>query len=131
MELVQRDRETSAVWALAYLKVAASEGHGFLNDVQYDHAVDQFESLAFEMDPTHPKSAIDVKAHGDFYEMRDKGGVLRKINLRAYFILVDKPNKTLIVIGAYKKEDEDQTPKHIVIKMKNRAKYVKSLLLGS
>jgi len=128
MELVRREVETGAAWSLAYLKAAANEGHGFLSEIQYDHAVDLFESLAFEPDPTHPKVAIDIQPHGEFYELRDKGGVLRKINLRVYFILVDKPTKTIVVIGSYKKEDEAQTPKHIVIKMKNRAKHVRTLL---
>lgn len=128
MELVKKGLGENAVWALAYLKVSAEEGHSFLTDLQYDHAVEQFEALALEQDPTHPKAAISVQPHGEFMELRDKGGVLRKINLRVYFILIDRPTKTIVVIGAYKKEDEAQTPKHIVIKMRNRAKYVRTLM---
>ncbi len=128
MEIVKRELETGALWSMAYLRAAAKEGHGFLTDLQYDHAVDQFEELAFEEDPSHPKVAIDIRPHGDFFELRDKGGVLRKINLRCYFILLDKPTKTIVVLGAYKKEDEAQTPQHIVLKMKNRARYVRTQL---
>lgn len=127
MSLIRRELE-NAVWSLAYLEIAADEGRRFLNEVQYDHALDQLESLAFEDDPSHPKVAIDVRTHGDFLELRDKGGVLRKINLRVYFILVDQPTKTIVVLGAYKKEDEDQTPKHIVVTMKNRARLARQLL---
>jgi hypothetical protein len=127
MDLVRREVE-NATWDLAYLKVASEEGRTFLSEVQYDHAVHQFEALACEKDPSHPKCAVDVQSHGDFLEMRDKGGVLRKINLRVYFILVDKPSKTIVVLGAYKKEDEGQTPRQVVIKMRNRAKVAKSLL---
>jgi hypothetical protein len=129
MEVVRRKIEAGAKWSLSYLKVAAEEGRKILTqDVQYDHAVDQVELLACEDDPTHPKALLEVQQHGDFYELKEKGGVLRKINLRVYFILVDRPTKTLWVIGCYKKEDEGQTPRQIVIKMKTRAKYVRDRL---
>ncbi len=127
MDLVRREVD-EAIWGLAYLKVASSEGRTFLNEMQYDHAVEQFEILACEKDPSHPGRGLDVQPHGDFFELRDKGGVLRKINLRVYFILIDKPTKTIVVLGAYKKEDEGQTPKRVVIKMKNRARIVRTLL---
>src|SRR4051794_9773379 len=91
-----------AQWALAYLPVAADEGRKFLNDDQYAHAVGLIEALAFEQDPTHPKT-VDVRPFKgmDFFEVRDKGGVLGKINLRIFFT-VDHDRKRIVVLGAIK-----------------------------
>ena len=56
-----------------------------------------------------------------FYELRDKGGVLGKINVRVYFAIIgDK--KIILTLSAYKKEDEGKTPKHVIVRARNRLK---------
>ena len=113
MELNFRSGEggSAAKWAPAYLEESAVEARKFLNELQYQHAVQQVLSLCEEDDPTHPV-LTDVGAVDEFYELRDKGGVLGKINLRVFF-WVSKESRTIAVLGACKKEAENQTPTRI------------------
>ncbi len=85
-------------WNVAYLSVARDEAMGFLNDEQYAHSVDLVRALASEPDPTHPMT-VTVETVEDFYELKDKGGVLGKINLRIYFV-VERRDKTILIISA-------------------------------
>jgi len=113
-------------WKLAYFEISAQEARSFLTEEQYEHAVEQFEELALEEDPTHPKTA-DVRSIEGFHELRDKGGVLGKINLRVYFS-VCKPARMIVVLGAYKKESEAQTPNWIVRRIKQRQRLLEEHL---
>jgi hypothetical protein len=107
-------------WELSYLDVAEAEGRKILTEAQYAHIVGLFDELATENDPRN-SSSQDVKAIDEFYELRDKGGVLGKINMRTFFAVL---GKTIVVLGNYKKEDEGQTPGHVKIKIRNRLRQV-------
>jgi hypothetical protein len=96
------------LWSVYYLSSARDEAMGFLNEAQYAHVVDLVRALASEPDPTHPVT-VTVKAVEDFYELKDKGGVLGKINLRVYFT-VNSKEKAIVVLAAIKKEEDGQTP---------------------
>lgn len=113
-----------ATWKLAYLDIAAKEGRKFLDDARYAHAVSLCEQLATEESPTMPH-AIDVRAVEDFHELRDKGGVLGKINLRIFFVIRDR---TIVVLGCFKKENEGQTPTYVKIRMRNRIRFLDDVL---
>lgn len=122
MKIKHRQPMTGAHWNLSYLEVSQQEGRDFLNDDQYENVVDQFEVLAQEHDPTHSTTA-DIEPIDEFYELRDKGGILGKINLRVYFAVWPR-FKTLVVLGAIKKEAEGQCPPHVVIRMRHRKRNV-------
>jgi hypothetical protein len=107
-----------AIWALAYVDIADSDGRGFLDADQYAHAVELFDELASETDPRRPRK-LSVKKIDQFFELRDKGGILGKINLRVFFAVLDA-SKTILVLGSIKKEDEGAVPRYIVTKMRNR-----------
>ena len=96
------------LWSVYYLSAAREEAMGFLNECQYGHVIDLMRALASEPDPTHPLT-VKVQAIDDFYELKDKGGVLGKINLRIFFT-VDHKEKTILVLAAIKKEEDGQTP---------------------
>lgn len=106
------------LWSVYYLSVAREEATAFLNDGQYAHAVDLVRALASEADPTHP-ATVTVEAVEGFFELKDKGGILGKINLRVYFTVSPK-EKTIVVLGAIKKEAEGQTPAWVKIRIRNR-----------
>lgn len=106
------------LWLVYYLSVAREEAEGFLNGEQYAHAVDLVRALASEADPTHPVT-VTVEAVEDFYELKDKGGILGKINLRIYFMASSK-DRAIVVLGAIKKETEGQTPMWVKIRIRNR-----------
>lgn len=96
------------LWSVYYLSTARDEAMSFLNDAQYAHAVDLVRALASEPDPTHPVT-VTVEAVENFYELKDKGGVLGKINLRLYFTVRQKDN-AIVILAAIKKEEDGQTP---------------------
>ena len=105
-------------WRPAYLRAAASDARSFLTEAQYEHAVQQVRLLCDEDDPTHPR-LLDVDAIEDFHELRDKHGVLGKINLRVYFWVCSE-FRTVVVLGAWNKRVEGKTPPRIVGRMKGR-----------
>lgn len=107
-------------WNVAYLSVAREEAMRFLNEEQYAHAVDLVRALASEPDPTHP-STVTVETIEEFFELKDKGGVLGKINLRVYFI-IDRSEKLIVILDAIKKEADGQTPTWVKIRVRNRVR---------
>ncbi|MCW5775080.1 MAG: hypothetical protein KIS87_01365 [Phycisphaeraceae bacterium] len=106
------------LWSVYYLSVARDEAMAFLNGGQYAHVVDLVRALATEPDPSHP-TTVTVEAIEDFYELKDKGGILGKINLRVYFTLNSK-EKAIVILGAIKKEADGQAPAWVKIRIRNR-----------
>jgi hypothetical protein len=116
----------TAQWELGYLEAAEKDARRFLTEEQYAHAVQLFDELAYEADPTKSETQ-DVRKIQEFHELRDKGGVLGKINLRVYFVVVED-RRLILVLAAYKKEDEGQVPSHIVTRVRNRLQIAKSIM---
>ena len=106
------------LWNVWILNKAYEEARGILNETQYDYVAAQVQSLATEADPTHSQ-LCSVDAIGDFHELREKHGVLGKINLRVFFFL-DHLRRAIVIIGAFKKENNGPTPPATVITMTRR-----------
>lgn len=96
------------LWSVHYLASARDEAMSFLNEVQYAHVADLVRALASESNPARPMT-VTVEAVEDFYELKDKGGVLGKINLRVFFT-VNQAEKVILILAAIKKEDDGKTP---------------------
>jgi hypothetical protein len=90
----------------------------FLNDAQKEYAIEQMRELARAKSPSL-SPVLDVRPIEQYHELRDKGGVLGKINLRIYFY-IDKGQRTIVVLGADKKEQDGQTSQAIKIRMRHR-----------
>ena len=80
----------------------------FLDYQQYAHIVGLVRELARQEDPTHT-STVDVRPVEDFHEIRDKVGVLGRINVRVFFFFY-KPTRTIVVIGAIKEGEQRPYP---------------------
>ncbi|MBN2209997.1 MAG: hypothetical protein JW709_01260 [Sedimentisphaerales bacterium] len=117
---------TTPIWNLGYLDIAESEARKFLTDDQYAYVVQLFDELAYELNPLESKTQ-DVRKIDEFYELRDKGGILGKINVRIYFAIIEKA-KLILALSAYKKEDEGPPPQHIIIRSRHRLRYAKEKL---
>lgn len=117
----------ASVWLLGYVTTAQDDAKKFLTPEQYAHAVRQFDELAAEQNPRKSLTQ-DVRPIDEFYELREKGGILGRINLRAYFAVFDEA-RLILVLGCYKKEDDGQTPPFIKIKMRNRLRFAKTIIL--
>jgi len=127
LDLVKRsDTGPNTKWTPAYLRKAADEARAILNDVQYAYVVQQILLLCEEEDPSHPV-LLDVDAIEDFYELRDKGGVLGRINLRVYF-WISRPRRMVVVLGVWKKEADGKTPVWMVRRMVGRRRIVEALV---
>lgn len=96
------------LWNVEVLTQAYSEARHFLTEPQYKHLSRQIRELARQEDPTHSET-IDIRAIDNFFELRDKGGILRKINARVFFSCI-KESRTIIILGAVKKENEGSIP---------------------
>jgi len=105
-------------WTVAIIDVAFGEVMKFLTDGQYEHLAMQVKELAREDDPTHSRTA-SVAQIENYYELRDKGGILGKKNVRVYFGM-DKLKQSLVILGGLKKENDGQTPDGTRILMRRR-----------
>jgi hypothetical protein len=105
-------------WNVGILDFAFDEVRGFLTEAQYSHISMQIKELARESDPTHSQTASVDQIH-DYHELREKGGVLGKINVRIYFG-VDKEKHTILILGGLKKENNGPTPDGTRISMRRR-----------
>jgi len=117
--------EQTPLWGLGYLDVAEKDARRYLNDDQYAHVVELFDQLACEQNP-RLSDTQDIRPIDQFFELRDKGGILGKINLRVYFAVFDE-EKLLVALGCRKKEEEHQVPAFVVVKMRNRFRVAKRL----
>ena len=125
-EAQQGTRTETPKWTLAYLDIVETEARKFLTDNQYTHVVGLFDELAYEPEPWRSQTQ-NVEKIEDFYELKEKGGVLGKINVRVYFAIIDK-RKLIMALAAYKKEAEGQTPTHMIIRVRNRLRQAMKLL---
>lgn len=89
-----------------------------MSEAQYAHVVDLLRALASEADPTHATTA-DVRSVEEFFEIRDKGGILGRINVRVFFV-VRPEDKQIIVLGAINKSAEGPTPTWAKVRIRNR-----------
>jgi phage-related protein len=95
-----------------------AEAMSFLTPGQYWHLSAQVRELALSEQPTNSET-IDVQPIRDFYEIRDKGGILQKINARVFFF-VHHQTRTIVVLGAINKKNDGQTPAGTVRTMRRR-----------
>jgi hypothetical protein len=105
-------------WHVWMLSLVHDEVCGFLNKVQYQHMAMQVKELAGEDDPTHSTTASVLPVE-DYFELRDKGGVLGKKNVRVYFG-IDGTKKSIVILGGIKKESDGRLPEGTRILMNRR-----------
>lgn len=126
-DLVLPDVQPSGKYRVGYLPKARTEGMKILGPVGYAYAVRQAERLRYWDDPEEMK-LLRIEEVDEFFELKLKGNVLGKTNLRVFFSVFDAPEYKVIVLGAYKKEEEDQLPRHVILGMRNRKRVVGTML---
>lgn len=105
-------------WDLDLLDQSHSEAMSFLDEDQYDHIARQYRELAMEVEPTIC-TTVDVRPIEDFYELRDKGGILKKLNVRSFFCMC-RACRTMAALGTINKKNDGKTPDHVRILMRFR-----------
>lgn len=96
------------LWNIDILDIAYEEAMSFLSAPQYGHLAEQMKDLAGQLDPSH-SATQSVDQIENFLELRDKGGILGKLNVRIFFYL-DKPKSSIVVLGTINKQNEGPTP---------------------
>jgi hypothetical protein len=100
------------------LELPRREAREFLTIGQYVHVTDFVKQLvgfgrrAYDM-------TMRISPLGDFWELKEKGGLLGRINVRVYFAHV-KENNEIVVLSTFKKEDDGQAPSYIIYRLRNR-----------
>jgi hypothetical protein len=111
---IGKGRPPGYQWNVLVLDQAHNEAQAILMPIQYVHVREQVRSLARDVDPSH-SVLLDVDAIEDFFELREKGGPLGKINLRVFFGLDTRKSgrgkrHAIVVLGVVKKENNGATP---------------------
>jgi hypothetical protein len=113
-------------WTVLILDVAFKEAMKFLDENQYDHVARQFRELAKCREPTQCQT-VDVRNIEDFFELRDKGGILGRINIRVFFH-VDRERRKVAVLGTINKTNDGKTPAGVRIQMRRRKRQYQDLM---
>lgn len=111
-------RPPKYLWNCLYLAIAREETAANLDEAQYHHLVEQFQELARHDDPSRSE-VLSVDRIEDFFELRDKGGPLGRINVRVFY-LIDKGKRAVVVLGFIKKQAEGKTPLGDIVRMRRR-----------
>ncbi len=107
-------------WNVWFLTLASEEAGKFLSDEQYEHVAMQFRELAGHEDPSHSNTvSVRKLAPEDFCELREKGGVLGRINVRGFYG-IDDARRSIVVLGAINKKNDGPTPHGTVITIRRR-----------
>jgi len=105
-------------WSLKYWPDAIKEAK-FLTSEQYWHLADQLKDIASTDEPTK-SSTVEIAPIGGFWELKDKGAILRKLNVRVFFVTDTEEPRSIIVLGVHKKEDEGQLRRSVVVRIERR-----------
>ena len=105
-------------WVVVALDVAKAEGRKILSRAQYEHIKEVLKRLV-DFGDKDELSDLSIEPIGSFWELREKGGILGRINLRVYFGTLPE-DWELVVAKTYKKEDDGKTPPHIVDLVEHR-----------
>jgi hypothetical protein len=73
---------------------------------------------------------VDVAKVNQFWVLHDKGGILRKTNIRVFFVTEDSgTRKEIVVLGVHKKEEEGKLRRSVVERIDRRLRLYKECLV--
>ena len=122
-ELTFPEDQTPGRYRVGYLEKAKREGKKLLSAIQYAYAVRQAARLR-DWDDKEEMSLLRIEPVESFYELKLKGNVLGRTNIRVFFAVFGDPIYRAVVLGVYQKDEEGDLPSHIVISMRNRKREV-------
>lgn len=95
-----------------------SEARSMLTENQYWESVQLVKRLAGFGNPAETAD-LSIRKFGEFWELRLKGGFLKRINLRIYFAYVAE-RREVVVLMAYKKEEDRRTCPSVKLTLEDR-----------
>jgi hypothetical protein len=116
---VETELKAKSIWQEVFVpQIVRLEAREFLTIGQYVHVTDFVKQLVGFGRKDYDRTMRIEEIQG-FWELKEKGSVLGKINLRVYFTYVSESNK-IVILSAYKKEDDGAAPPHIILRLKER-----------
>jgi sRNA-binding carbon storage regulator CsrA len=106
-------------YTLKVLAGAAKDCEGFLTPGQRCHVRDLWWRLSAWGNNSELSDLRVEKLQGSLWELKAKGSVLGKTNVRIYFAPLAK-QRQVVILGVWKKEQVGKTPSHILRRMQNR-----------
>lgn len=106
-------------WNVEALATALDDAAGFLDRGRRRHLADKFRILARLDEPSRGGGEADVRPVEDFFELRDKGGTLGRLNVRVFFHL-HKPTRTIAILAAIHKQNDGATPMEDKLRVRKR-----------
>lgn len=103
---------------MVVLARAIAEGRKELNDGEYCHIVKILKKLVNWGDESK-MGELSVKSIDGIYELCEKWGLLGKKNMRFYFDVFPELGK-IVIAKTYRKDEEGQPPRHIILNAQNR-----------
>lgn len=107
------------LWNVVFLTVARKEAMALLDESEYHHIADQFKAMAYEKSPT-TSPTVWVEPIEDFFELKDK---FKNRNIRVFFAVYGGKEKNIVVLGTIDKDNNDQTPFHVVLRIRRRKRW--------
>lgn len=95
-----------------------SEARNILTEIQYWETVQLVKRLAGFGNPAETAD-LSIRKFDEFWELRLKGGFLKRINLRIYFAYVAERGE-VVVLMAYKKEEDRRTCPSVKLTLEDR-----------
>lgn len=105
-------------WDVHMLVYVFDESWKALNEEQFYYLADQVQHLAKHPNPTMSQE-LSIDKVGDFYELREKGGVLGKLNVRIFFDVVEE-NRLIRILGLYVKKHDGPLYPNVVERIQRR-----------
>ena len=105
-------------WTVLILDCVYSAALSRFSPAQYEHLRMQVQELARHKSPTHSE-ILSIRKIGECWELRDKGGVLGKLNVRLFFG-IDADNRRIVILDVIKKENDGATHTHDKRRMEYR-----------
>jgi hypothetical protein len=110
--------EPGYCWNVLILDRAFEEAMDLLDADQYAHLSQQVKELARQENP-RTSETVDVRPIEDYFEIRDKGGILNRLNIRIFFF-VREETQSIVILGTVNKQNNGHTPVAIRVTMRRR-----------
>jgi len=100
--------------------IVRREAREFLTIGQYVHVTDFVKQLTGFGSRRYDRT-ICIAPIDEFWELKEKGGMLGKINVRIYFAFLKESNE-IAILHAYKKEDDAQVHPSVLLLVRQRCR---------
>ncbi len=113
-------------WTVDLMGPASADARKVLTTDQYNQIASQFTLLAANDEATRHE-LLDIRPIENYHELRDKGGIFGRTNVRVFYFAIKDP-RIIVILGVVKKENDGPTQMHTKFTMRKRRRdYLKAI----